>query len=128
VTDEQLATLGFGEAGVKIASIDPNDLAMSKAWQITAEPSIPRADTASAPGAIDVCTGSSLAWEDTSAMNGQAGRGPVAELTQEGALARADAQATAPQGNYALAGFQEQAAPRATEDRATVEAEKQPAE
>jgi hypothetical protein len=108
VTDEQLAALGFADTGIKLASIDPNDLAASTARQIAAEPSIAPADTASAPGAIDVCTGSSLAWEDTSAVN---------------------RQATAPQGNYALAGFQETAAPRESDDRAVaVEAEKQPAE
>jgi rare lipoprotein A len=108
VTDEQLAALGFADTGIKLASIDPNDLAASTARQIAAEPSIAPADTASAPGAIDVCTGSSLAWEDRSTVNGQA---------------------TAPQGNYALAGFQETAAPRESDDRAaTVEAEDQAAE
>ncbi|HZE46999.1 MAG TPA: hypothetical protein VE087_08985, partial [Xanthobacteraceae bacterium] len=72
-------------------------------------PSVASADTAPAPGVIDVCIGSSLAWEDTSAMNGQA--------------------ATAPEGHYEHAGIQRELVPRDSNDRAAaVEAEKQPAE
>ena len=107
--------LGFAEKAMmlalRVADGDFRDWDAIDSWarQIAAEPSIAPADTASAPGAIDVCTGSSLAWEDTRAMNGQA--------------------ATAPQGHYELAGIQQQAAPRESDDRAAaVEAEKQPAE
>jgi rare lipoprotein A len=108
VTDEQLAILGLIDVGLRLARIDPN-APTSNTRQIAAAPSLASADTAPAPGVIDVCIGSSLAWEDTSAMNGQAAR--------------------APEGHYELAGFQQQAAPRESDDRAAaVEAEKQPAE
>jgi rare lipoprotein A len=102
VTDEQLAILGLIDVGLRLARIDPN-VPTSNNRQVAS------ADTAPAPGVIDVCIGSSLAWEDTSAMNGQA--------------------ATAPEGHYELAGFQQQVAPRESDDRAAaVEAENQPAE
>ncbi len=108
VTDEQLAILGLIDLGLRLARIDPN-APTSNTWQVAAAPSVASADTAPAPGVIDVCIGSSLAWEDTSAMYGQA--------------------ATAPQGHYELVGFQQQAAPRESDDRAVaVEAENQPAE
>jgi rare lipoprotein A len=101
VTDEQLAVLGLIDLGLRLTRIDPN-VPPSNARQVAS------ADTEPVPGGTDVCIGSSLAWEDTSAMNGQA--------------------ATPPQGHYELAGFQQQAAPRESDDRAAVESEKQPAE
>ena len=103
VTDEQLAILGLIDVGLRLARIDPN-VPTSNTLQVAAAPSVALADTAPAPGVIDVCIGSSLAWEDTSAMNGQA--------------------ATAPQGHYELAGIQRELAPRESDDRAAaVEAE-----
>jgi rare lipoprotein A len=101
VTDEQLAVLGLIDLGLRLTRIDPN-VQPSNTRQVAS------ADAEPAPGVTDVCIGSSLAWEDTSAMNGQA--------------------ATALGGHYELAGFQQQAAPRESDDRAAVESEKQPAE
>jgi len=119
VTDEQLAALGFGEAGVKIASIDPNDVPTSNARQIAAAPPIAPADTAPAPvGMIDACIEASRACEDTSVAAAPADHGSVWEFEQEGSLARADAPPTATEGRYELAGLQEQAAREESDDRA----------
>jgi rare lipoprotein A len=103
VTDEQLAILGLIDVGLRLARIDPN-VPTSNTRQGATALSVASADTA--PGAIDACIGSSLAWDETSTMNGQA----------------------APEGHYELAGFREQGAPRASEDRAAVEAEIQAAD
>jgi len=108
VTDEQLAILGLIDVGLRLAMIDPH-VPTSNTRQLAAASLVASADAAPAPGMIDVCIGSSLAWEDTSTMNGQA--------------------ATAPQGRYELAGIERELTPRESDDRAaTVEAEKQPAE
>src|SRR3982074_2354173 len=54
VTDEQLAILGLIDVGLRLARIDPN-APTSNTRQIAAAPSLASADTAPAPGVIDVC-------------------------------------------------------------------------
>lgn len=118
VTDEQLATLGLVDIGLRLASIDPN-VPTSNTWQMAAARPITPADTTPAPvGVTDACIESSRACEDTSVAAAPSDHGPVDGFEQEGPLACADVSAMGPNGHFELAGLLEQGARGEGNDRA----------
>ena len=118
VTDEQLATLGLVDVGLRLASIDPN-VPTSNTWQMAAARPITPADTTPAPvGVTDACI------EFVARMRGYQRRGravrprPDRRVRAGRPACVADVSAMGPNGHFELAGLLEQGARDESNDRA----------